>query len=98
MIFYHAFYNAGIRSQLGIMYISYNTFLCLPCRGTTGHLAYLWRLVLLPLLGGWTRQGTFCVFGGLSGSLARGLGTKNTVWLGVRNGSTIDTIVRPPEY
>jgi hypothetical protein len=24
MIFYYAFYNAGIRSQLDIMYISYN--------------------------------------------------------------------------
>jgi hypothetical protein len=50
-IFYHAFYNVGIRSQLGIMYISYNTFLCLPCRGTTGHMAYLWRLIWLPCSG-----------------------------------------------
>jgi hypothetical protein len=28
----HAFYNAGIRSWLDIVYISYNKFLCLPCR------------------------------------------------------------------
>jgi hypothetical protein len=29
----HAFYNDGIFSQHDIMYISYNTLLCLPCRG-----------------------------------------------------------------
>jgi hypothetical protein len=60
---------------------------------------------LAPMLRGWMRQGTRHAFGGSSASLARGLGLKNTsaylvrlVWLGVRNGSTIDTILRPPKY
>jgi hypothetical protein len=66
--FLHAFFNAGIRTRLDIMYIIFATYFYVYHAGDRN-----WTMPLALKLGGWTQKTTRCGFYGSLSSQARGL-------------------------